>query len=308
MKHLLNIVKGILVGMAIMIPGVSGGSMVMSMGLYPALLALISGTREERKGTLPVLLPFGIGVLAGIVLFSFLLAAALANFPLQTAMAFIGLILGGIPMLWRQVRGKRVTLSNGLGFFGAVAVMALMLILSARANLDLSLAPSVWHCALALILGFLSASTMIVPGVSGSALMLILGYYYEITGRVKTLSTAIVTANGQQIAENVLVFVPYLIGAVLGIVLTSKAIQRLIQKHPSTTYYTLIGLMAASPAAVLCKITVDYGAVSLPGYLMAALCLAVGFTVAYVLSRDEEGEHAEKGGGAENKPADGGAE
>ncbi len=66
--------------------------------------------------------------------------------------------------------------------------------------------------------------------------------------------------------------------------------------------------MAASPAAVLCKITVDYGAVSLPGYLMAALCLAVGFTVAYVLSRDEEGEHAEKGGGAENKPADGGAE
>ena len=149
---------------------------------------------------------------------------------------------------------------------------------------------------------------MIVPGVSGSALMLILGYYYEITGRVKTLSTAIVTANGQQIAENVLVFVPYLIGAVLGIALTSKAIQRLIQKHPSTTYYTLIGLMAASPAAVLCKITVDYGAVSLPGYLMAALCLAVGFTVAYVLSRDEEGEHAEKGGGAENKPADGGAE
>ena len=294
--------------MAIMIPGVSGGSMVMSMGLYPALLSLISGTRDERKGTLPVLLPFGIGVLAGIVLFSFLLAAALANFPLQTAMAFIGLILGGIPMLWRQVRGKRITLSNGLGFFGAVAVMALMLILSARANLDLSLAPSVWHCALALILGFLSASTMIVPGVSGSALMLILGYYYEITGRVKTLSTAIVTANGQQIAENVLVFVPYLIGAVLGIALTSKAIQRLIQKHPSTAYYTLIGLMAASPAAVLCKITVDYGAVSLPGYLMAALCLAVGFTVAYVLSRDEEGEHAEKGGGAENKPADGGEE
>ena len=57
MKHLLNIVKGILVGMAIMIPGVSGGSMVMSMGLYPALLSLISGTRDERKGTLPVAPP-----------------------------------------------------------------------------------------------------------------------------------------------------------------------------------------------------------------------------------------------------------
>ena len=65
MKHLLNIVKGILVGMAIMIPGVSGGSMVMSMGLYPALLALISGTREERKGTLPVLLTAPVTLDAG---------------------------------------------------------------------------------------------------------------------------------------------------------------------------------------------------------------------------------------------------
>ena len=286
-KGALYIVDGIVIGMAVMIPGVSGGSMIMSMGLYPSLIALIGGSNEERKKTLPVLIPVVIGLLCGVVAFSYILKLALASYPLQTAMVFIGLILGGIPMLFSHVRGTKLNGFHVLAFLVAAAVMVAMLIFSARANLDLSLKPSVWHFVLTIVLGFLSSSTMIIPGVSGSALMLILGYYYEITGRVKALSEGIRTLSWPAIGENLLVFLPYLIGAALGIFLTSKGIKKLLDRHPVTTYWALLGLMVTSPVAVLAKVEVQWAAVSVPGYLAAAVCLAAGFAVAFFLGRRE---------------------
>lgn len=289
------IIDGAVIGMAIMIPGVSGGSMIMSMGLYPTLLSFIGGNKQERKKTLPVLLPVVIGLLLGIVAFAYLLKLALGHFPLQTAAVFIGLILGGIPMLTREVRGNRPTFANIIAFLIAVGVMIAMLIFSARANLDLSLKPSVWHFILTIILGFLSASTMIIPGVSGSALMLILGYYIEITGRVKLLTDGIVHFDGAAIGENVLVFVPYLIGAAIGIVLTSKGLKKLLEKHPVTTYYALIGLMVTSPIAVLVKVGNEYGinwgSIGIMSWITAVICLLAGFAVAWFLSaRESSGE------------------
>ena len=285
------IIDGAVIGMAIMIPGVSGGSMIMSMGLYPTLLSFIGGNKQERKKTLPVLLPVVIGLLLGIVAFAYLLKLALGHFPLQTAAVFIGLILGGIPMLTREVRGNRPTFANIIAFLIAVGVMIAMLIFSARANLDLSLKPSVWHFILTIILGFLSASTMIIPGVSGSALMLILGYYIEITGRVKLLTDGIVHFDGAAIGENVLVFVPYLIGAAIGIVLTSKGLKKLLEKHPVTTYYALIGLMVTSPIAVLVKVGNEYGinwgSIGIMSWITAVICLLAGFAVAWFLSARE---------------------
>lgn len=291
------IIDGIVIGMAIMIPGVSGGSMIMSMGLYPTLLALIGGNKEERKGALPTLIPVVIGLLTGIVAFAYLLKLALSHFPLQTAAVFIGLILGGIPMLTKEVKGQKPTFANIAAFLIAVGVMIAMLVFSARANLDLSLKPSVWHFILTVILGFLSASTMIIPGVSGSALMLILGYYMEITGRVKLLADGIAHLDGAAVGENVLVFVPYLIGAAVGIVLTSKGLKRLLEKHPVTTYYALIGLMVTSPVAVIVKVGgeygIEWGSVGVWTWVTAAVCLAAGFAVAWFLSA-KEAKDAEK--------------
>jgi len=284
---LLAIAKGIVTGMAVMIPGVSAGSMIMSMGMYEPLMVLISGKGAERKSVLPKMLPFGGGVLAGIFIFAFVLKGALSYFPFQTSLAFIGLILGGIPMLIRGVKGHRFTLSCALAFLIAFGLMIVMMIASGSSSADFSLAPSVPHFLLTIVLGFLAASTMILPGVSGSALMLIMGYYYEITGRVAELGTAFGTLNWAGIGENLLVFLPFLIGAFCGIVLVAKLIRRLLERFPAPTRWALIGLMAASPLTVLAKITVDYSALTVPAYIVAALLGLVGFAIAWFLSKDE---------------------
>jgi len=284
---ILCILKGIVTGMAVMIPGVSAGSMVMSMGMYDPLMVLISGKGAEKKKTIPTMLPFGAGILAGIFIFAFVLESALTHFPFQTSLAFIGLILGGIPMLFREVRAFRFRVPSALAFLIAFALMLAMMYFSGQAGGSASLAPSVGNFFLTLILGFIAASTMILPGVSGSAIMLILGYYYEITGRVADLGTAFATLNWSVVGENLLVFVPFLLGAVSGIVLVAKLIRKLLERFPGPTSWALIGLMAASPLTVLAKIEVDYSLLGAGSYLVGALTLAIGFCVAYFLSKEE---------------------
>ncbi|MDO4567465.1 MAG: DUF368 domain-containing protein [Clostridia bacterium] len=286
MRLLLNVIKGFVTGMAVMIPGVSAGSMAMSMGMYSAVLTLVSGKEPERKQTLPALIPYGAGILLGIVAFAFLLMALLTRFPLQTAMVFVGLILGGVPALTRTVKGTRFRLSHAAAFLTALAAMVLLLVFSGGADNANTLEPSVINFVIAMALGFVAAATMVIPGISGSAVMLIAGYYYEVTNSIKELTEGVVTLNGGMVWESAFVLVPFALGAVAGVVLASKLIRRLLERVPVTTCWALIALMAASPAAVLLKIEVDYAAVTWVGYAVAVLCLAAGFAVAYFLSRE----------------------
>ena len=287
MNILLLIIKGIVTGMAVMIPGVSAGSMVMSMGVYEDLMLLISGRKAEKKSTLPRLIPFVIGVLAGIFLFAFIFKALLKSYPFPTSCVFIGLILGGIPMLWRRVNKKKLTPVSWAPFVAAVAVVVVMLILSRTTSAANSLQPSIVNFILTVVLGFLAAATMIIPGISGSALMLILGYYNEITERLTQLAKGFGTLNWAAIGENLLVFVPFLIGAVIGIVLVAKAIRRLLDRWPNGTYLCMIGLMAASPVAVIAKIDMSATAWGVGIVLVSLVCLVAGFAVSYVLSRKD---------------------
>lgn len=287
MNIFLLVVKGIVTGMAAMIPGVSAGSMVMSMGLYGDLMLLISGGRAEKKSTFSRLLPYGAGLVIGVFAFAFLFKAMLTSYPFQTACVFIGLILGGLPMLWRKVDKKAITPGNIAPFAISVCVIVAMLLLSRNATAANSLAPSVGHFFLTLVLGFFAAATMIIPGISGSALMLILGYYNEITDRVTRLATGFGTLNGAMIGENLLVFLPFLVGAVVGVVLVAKAIRRMIERFPNGTYFALIGLMAASPIAVIAKIDINFAAVGFLGYAVSLVCLVGGFFVAFLLADKE---------------------
>lgn len=285
--NILLIIKGIVTGMAVMIPGVSAGSMIMSMGIYEDLMLLISGRKAEKKSTLPKLIPFVFGVVFGVFLFAFIFKAMLTYYPFQTSCIFIGLILGGIPMIWRKVDRKVLSAGHWGCFAAAVGVIIVMLVLSRNTSAANSLAPGLITTPLTAVLGFLAASTMIIPGISGSALMLILGYYNEVTDRLTQLASGFVSFNWPLVGENVLVFVPFGIGAIIGIVLVAKAIRRMLEKFPNGTYMTMVGLMAASPIAVIAKISVDYSAIGLADYLISAACLVAGFAISYVLSARE---------------------
>ena len=114
MKYIIAIIKGMLIGLAVLIPGVSGGSMILTMGIYEQAISITSRDKNVRRKAIVFMIPYVIGIALGVLLLSGVMVWCFANYPFQTAMAFIGMILGSLPMLLRNVKGKKFS------FVGAV--------------------------------------------------------------------------------------------------------------------------------------------------------------------------------------------
>ena len=123
---LLAVLKGTLVGLAIVIPGVSGGSMLLTIGVYEDAVSITSKDKARRKAAIIKLIPYALGIVLGVAALSFVITWLLANFEFFTILLFSGLILGSLPMLFRNIRGKKVKPGYILV---AVVMIALMVLL-----------------------------------------------------------------------------------------------------------------------------------------------------------------------------------
>lgn len=116
MKYIKDILKGMLIGVANAIPGVSGGTMMVSMGIYDDIIYCVTHLFSQLKKSLKILSPYIIGMAVGIVGFAYIIGFLLEHYGFQTKMAFIGLILGGLPLLLGKVKGKKKGISHVIVF------------------------------------------------------------------------------------------------------------------------------------------------------------------------------------------------
>ncbi len=233
-------IKGFLFGIANIIPGVSGGTLALTMGVYEDLIESISHFFKDVKKSLKFLCVFGLGAILSILLMSKVISLSLDKFPFPTTLFFVGLIIGGIPLLTRKVRKNKVKPFNVLLFlitFGIVIGMAFM----QEGNNVVSLSNvTPWMMFLLFIVGMVAAATMVIPGVSGSFVLMLLGFYKPVVNTVSQLT------DFSMLGHNLLVLVPFGIGVLLGIVLIAKLIEFLFNKYELSTYYAILGFLIAS--------------------------------------------------------------
>ena len=196
MEFLSRVLKGLVVGVANIIPGVSGGTMAVVMGIYDRLIGAVSDLRRDFKNSLLYLFPIGIGAVLGIVLFSHLIKFLLEGYPMPTNLFFLGLILGSIPMIFRRARKESFQKSSLLPFAVSFAVMLLMTIFQnvsdASSALITTLTPLT---AIRLLLSAaVAAACMIMPGISGSMVMVLLGVYTSVLTAISDLNIPLWTA------------------------------------------------------------------------------------------------------------------
>jgi len=240
---LTRLIKGFIIGISFTIPGCSGGTFAVYVGLYDELLHALGNIFKEFKKSMTFLIPVGIGLVAGILLFSALMALALQANSFVTIMLFIGLTLGGVPNLYQNVKGHKITTSGVLSFAIAFAIVIVMLVFQiAAGNNGIEVfAINVGNVALLFFLGFIGAITMIIPGVSGSGLMMILGFYTAIfsnvLGRILDFSA---------FWYNIYVLIPFVIGAAVGVISVSKILEKVLRKFPVQSYLGIIGFIIAS--------------------------------------------------------------
>ncbi len=289
MKFILDMIKGMFVGVANIIPGVSGGTMAVSMGIYDKLIGAIGRITKEFKKSFLTLLPIIIGMAAGIGLFSFIIPYCLTNFAFQTCMCFTGLIIGGIPEMLGKT-GK--ALKNEKKRLGPLHIIFFLLLMAVAVWMALAGAESVGADSITVgalmmvklvLLGIAASATMVIPGVSGSLLLMMLGYYSGIVGTVRNFITAFKDLNGDALLHCVLVLLPFAIGCLVGIVLVSKLITWLLKKFESITYCAILGLIAASPFAIFWKMESHvFTPVSI---IIGILLLAAGAAFTYLFGQ-----------------------
>ncbi|MSS62678.1 DUF368 domain-containing protein [Velocimicrobium porci] len=284
MKYLINIIKGVLIGIANAIPGVSGGTMMVSMGIYDEIIGCVTNLFSQLKKSIITLIPYIIGMGLGIVGLSYGIKYLLANFPLQTSMIFIGLILGGIPVLAEHVKGKKMGISNGIIFVIFFAMIIVLQMLGGTEATQTTIEPSVLEGIKLFFIGIIAAATMVVPGVSGSMILMLMGYYYPIINTITAFVDGLRAGDIQVMLAACGILIPFGIGVVVGIFVIAKIIELLLANYESHTYCAILGLVLASPFAIL--IGNGIPALSPIIVISSIITFAVGFAVAFFLGRE----------------------
>ncbi len=282
-KNIILIIKGFIMGIANIIPGVSGGTLALTLGIYEEFIGAISHFFGKLKENIKFLLPVFIGMGLSILTMSNVIDSSFKNFPIPTTLFFMGLVIGGIPMLLGKVKGTK-EIKQVSSYVIALCTFLLVMVLafseeifgSGLGNASLSNLSVVGYLILFLV-GVVAAATMIIPGVSGSLVLMLLGYYFPVVKVIKDLT------HFKNIFSNLVIALVFGIGVLVGIVVVAKIIEYLLEKFEHKTYFGVLGFIIASviaiPVSVMHEVAhIDFNVIQIIiGIVFLVLGLGVGY-------------------------------
>ena len=229
----MNFLKGIVVGLGAIAPGLSGSVLLVIFGLYQKTINAVSTLFKNFIKNVKFLLPLATGILIGVVIFRKIINFFLLTFEMQTRFAFLGFILGSIPLFYKEVR------KEGFAKIYYVYIIGAFLFGTFLFGFNRSLFPQVANPNLfqSILIGFVVACSYIVPGIDSAAILSALGIY-EIW--VKSLANLDFT-----------VLLPAALGLITGVLIVSYIINKLISRHYTMTFSVIFGLFLSIIPSVL---------------------------------------------------------
>jgi putative membrane protein len=258
--------RGVAIGAANTVPGVSGGTIAVVTGVYDQLVDaignLFSGEWQRR---LAILVPVFAGALVGIAAFAWVIDWGLSNYPEQTFFFFVGLIAGSVPFIAGELRGNPVRAHHILLALAAVGILLAQALLGEPPLTDAIAVVDAGTFVPLLAAGAVATATMIIPGVSGSFVLLVIGMYATFLQAVRTANLAVLGVLAA--------------GAIAGLVAVSKLMSILLTRFRIATYWVILGLVIGSIVGVWPGIS-SWGA-----FLADVVALAVGCVAAVALGK-----------------------
>ena len=282
MKYIVLMVKGFIMGIANIIPGVSGGTIALILGIYEELVNRVSHLFENLIDNIKYIIPIAIGMGISLLVMSGVINYSYENFPLPTMMFFVGLVVGGIPMLYGNIKGKKESKnkSNYLIFlitFGMVILLSLSnLLFNMSSVVDLNNL-SLGGYLLLFLVGIIAAGTMVIPGISGSLVLMLLGYYYPIISKINELKSF------ENLGSNILILGVFGVGVLFGIVIIAKLLEMLFKKHTVKTYFGVLGFVTASIIAIPIASTVGDIVIDIPLAIISLVMMFIGSVISFKL-------------------------
>lgn len=251
-EKLILFIKGIVLGVAFVIPGVSGGTLAVLMGIYEELIEAASNFYKsiaDFKKYIMYLLPIGLGAVFSVAVFAKLIKFGLEKSPIITILIFLGMIIGGIPALVRNVKGTKTNLKDmTLMLVGLIIVISMLIFHKSNTNVVLTNMSITGYITLFLV-GAIAAVTMVVPGISGSFTLMLIGYYEPILNLVNDITSF------KNLGPNLILIFTFMLGVFIGIIFISKIIEWCLKHYKRETYYAIIGFVLSSIISVIYEVS-----------------------------------------------------
>ena len=254
-EFFINTAKGAAIGVAMIIPGVSGGTLAVLLKVYDKMIESIGGLRKHFAESVKFLFPILLGAALAFVAAYFPLTLALKYAPFPTVMLFAGLMAGSCPKLFKDDKKNGFKKTDVIAIaLPLIAVVAICFIPGLK-DVDLSSSMPWYQYILVGIIGFVASCALVVPGVSGSMLLMIFGYYAPVLGLFSALL--------QSPLHSIGVLACFALGVVVGFFTIAKLMQVLLNKFPRGTGWAIFGFVLGSIPAVIITFFMREGAGSL---------------------------------------------
>ena len=267
--EILTIIKGFIIGGSMLIPGVSGGTMAMILKLYRRLITSISSFMKHKKESVLFLLQFCIGAGAAWLILSRPMVALNGAFPKQMACFVVGAIVGGIPVIYRETKETKFSIWS-LVFLAIGLVLVFGLAPLPRNGFENSGA-GLGGVMIQFLAGILGALALILPGISFSSMLYMMGVYDFIWGAVGN--------------RDVVALLPFGLGMIIGILFLTKFLDVAMTRFPHATYMIILGFVIGSIWDILKEMPAAPAGVEIP---VCIALMAAGFLIIYLLSRTED--------------------
>lgn len=285
-SFLLDFLKGIGIGIANVIPGFSGGTMAVMLNIYDKFVYAFAQIIKDFKNVIKTCYALFLGILCGIVLGVFAIVKFLELFPFITIMFFVGLTIGAIPMIYKKAKVGKIHIYDVISFIISLAILIILpLIQTTQGVFEVN----VWLLLLVFILGIICASAMVIPGISGSLCLMAFGYYGFVMGALNNFFGGIFNFSANGYFANILVIASFGIGCVVGLIFISKLIRILLFKYPKTVYFSILGLLLASPFSIIYTSIGEYSlsasTFTIPTIIFSIISFCLGTLLCFILPK-----------------------
>ena len=275
---------GMAIGTAIIVPGISGGTIALIFGAFQRIVDAVDNLFTKKFwSSLLILLPFLIGSIIAVAALVFPFQLAFKYCLFSIVCLFAGFILGSIPRITEELKGQETTKKNIIqlivGFLIAGIIGVFSVIFHFNEKIDLLFVDRPWYLfVIIFIVGIFSSSGLIVPGFSGSMLLMIIGFYEPILKLV----------DFSNFGPNVLLGFVFALGVLVGFIILSKLMSSLFEKHRISTLYVVIGFIFGSLISIFVnsKMFSYIGAgLSLLDCILGPVLLGVGLLLSVLMMK-----------------------
>lgn len=230
-KDFLIMFKAFIIGSSMSVPGVSGGTMAIVLGIYDKLISSISNFLKDIKGNTIFLIKFCIGAAVGIGSLAFLIKWLLDVFPFQVSFFFLGAVIGGIPDLYKKTKNSKLSISSGIYFLLGFIIVICIGFIPVNST-AIGVGSGLTHYLMLLLTGIVIALALVLPGISTSHMLLVLGMYDAMLLAITKFDVVYIGILG--------------VSTLIGVFLITKPIEWIMNKYPHQTYCMIIGFVLGS--------------------------------------------------------------